>query len=138
MNLVIITNVNAGKDAEVKTLENGAKVATFPVAHTQRWTQRDGQKKEKTEWFNIVAWRGLAVLAEKAVKKGTRLNINGSLQTRSWTDASGNKHFVTEVVADKIEVLSAKQAEEPIAAPAAEAPAPDIYDIPAAEEEMGF
>lgn len=138
MNLCIITNVNAGKDADVRTFENNIKVATFPVAHTQRWTQRDGTKMEKTEWFNIVAWRGLAVLAEKAIKKGTRLNINGSLQTRSWTDKDGNKHYVTEVVADKIEVLSAKQAEEPTAAPAAEAPTPDINDIPVTEEEMGF
>ena len=138
MNLCIITNVNAGKDADVRTLENNIKVATFPVAHTQRWTQRDGTKMEKTEWFNVVAWRGLAVLAEKAIKKGTRLNINGSLQTRSWTDKDGNKHYVTEVLAEKIEVLSVKQNEEAVAAPAADVPAPAVDDLPPVEEELGF
>ena len=138
MNIVILSNVNAGKDADVRTLENNIKVATFPVAHTQRWSQRDGTKGEKTEWFNIVAWRGLAVLAEKAIKKGTRLNINGSLQTRFWTDKDGNKHYVTEVLAEKIEVLSVKQADEAVAAPAAEVPAPAVSDLPPVEEELGF
>lgn len=140
MNTIILTNVNAGKDAQVKTLENGTKVATFPVAHSERWHDKDGNKMERTDWFDVVAWRGLAVLAEKAIKKGTRLNVTGTLRNRSWTGTDGQKHFVTEIVANGIEVLSAKQADAPVAAPASApaAPAPAIDDLPPMEESLDY
>ena len=103
---------NVGKDPEVRYLDgnNGmsgnAKVATLTLATTERYRDRNGGEiREKTEWHNIVAWRSLADLAEKFIRKGTQIYVEGKLTTRSWTDQSGNKRYTTEVVADSIQLL---------------------------------
>lgn len=103
---------NVGKDPEVRYLDgnNGmsgnAKVATLTLATTERYRDRNGSEiREKTEWHNIVAWRSLADLAEKFIRKGTQIYVEGKLTTRSWTDQSGNKRYTTEVVADSIQLL---------------------------------
>ena len=98
---------NVGRDPEVRYLEgnNGAKVATFTLATTERYRDRNGETRENTEWHNIVAWRNTADVVERFVKKGTQLYIEGRIRTRSWDDQNGNKRYTTEIVADTLQLL---------------------------------
>ena len=104
INKVILIG-NLGKDPEIITFET-AKKATFPLATTEYFKNKAGEKVEQTEWHNIVCWRGLADIAEKILKKGTQIFIEGKLRTRSWEDKDGNKRYITEVVADNFSVLA--------------------------------
>ena len=100
---------NVGRDPEVREV-GGAKVATFTVATTEKYKDsKSGEWKENTEWHSIVAWRNTAELAEKYIKKGTQLFIEGKLRTRSYDDNSGNKRYVTEIVAESIQLLGKKE-----------------------------
>ena len=101
---------NVGRDPEVRYLEgnNGAKVATFTLATTERYRDRNGETHENTEWHNIVAWRSTADVVEKYVRKGTQLYVEGRIRTRSWDDQTGNKRYVTEIVADNMQLLGKK------------------------------
>ena len=102
---------NVGKDPEIRYLEgnssNGtnAKVATFTLATTERFRDRNGELRENTDWHNIVAWRNNADVAERFVHKGTQLYIEGRLRTRSWTDQSGAKRYTTEINVDTLQLL---------------------------------
>ena len=102
---------NVGRDPEVRYLEGGSgaqnatKVASFTLATTERYRDRNGELRENTEWHNIVAWRNSADLAEKFIRKGSQIYIEGKLRTRSWTDQQGVKKFTTEVVVDNIQLL---------------------------------
>ena len=103
---------NVGKDPDVRYLESNpsnpganAKVASFPLATSERYRDRNGELRENTEWHNIVVWRGNADVVEKFVRKGTQLYIVGRLRTRQWTDQTGNKRYTTEVVADTLQLL---------------------------------
>ena len=108
VNKVIIVG-RLGKDPEVKTTPSGEKVSTFSMATSEKFTDRNGQKQEKTEWHNIVAWRKLAEIIERYVKKGSLLYIEGKLVTRSWDDPqSGQKRYKTEIVANQMQMLGAK------------------------------
>ena len=100
-----------GNDPEVRTLQGGAKVASFRLATTERYKDRDGNQKEQTEWHSITVWNGKADFVEKYVKKGNNLFISGKLSTRQWTDQSGNKRYTTEVVAENIQMLDRKPKE---------------------------
>lgn len=100
-----------GNDPEVRTLQGGAKVASFRLATTERFKDRDGNRQEQTEWHNITVWNGKADFVEKYVKKGNNLFISGKLSTRQWTDQSGNKRYSTEVVAENIQMLDRKPKE---------------------------
>ena len=101
---------NVGRDPEVRYLEgnNGAKVATFTLATTERYRDRNGETRENTEWHNIVAWRNTADVVERFVKKGTQLYIEGRIRTRSWDDQTGNKRYTTEIIADTLQLLGKK------------------------------
>ena len=105
-NVILVGNV--GKDPEVRYVESNVAVANFPLATSERgYTSRSGvQIPERTEWHNIVLWRGLAEVAEKYVKKGTQLYIEGKLRTRSWTDSNNVVRYTTEIYADNMEILS--------------------------------
>ena len=109
VNKVILIG-NVGKDPEVRYLDNGVAVATFSFATTDRaYTLANGtQVPERTEWHNIVLWRGLAQTAEKYVHKGDRIYIEGKLRYRFYDDQNGIKRNVVEVFADNMEMLSAK------------------------------
>ncbi|MCI1780002.1 MAG: single-stranded DNA-binding protein [Bacteroidales bacterium] len=100
---------NVGKDPEVRHLDSGASVASFPLATTERFRGRDGNMQEQTEWHNIVCWRGLADLSEKYIHKGSQIFVEGKIRTRSWTDQSGQKRYTTEIIADAIRLLGKKQ-----------------------------
>jgi single-strand DNA-binding protein len=102
---------NVGRDPEVRYLDGNsgnAKVATFTLATTERYRDRNGETRENTEWHNIVAWRGNADVAERFVRKGTQLFIEGRIRTRSWDDQTGNKRYTTEIIADNLQLLGKK------------------------------
>ena len=107
INKVILVG-HLGKDPEVRTLESGTKTATFSLATTEVWKNKEGEKKELTEWHNIVVWRGLADVVEKYVKKGQLLYIEGKIRTRSY-EKDGQKKYITEVHADGLQMLSSKK-----------------------------
>ena len=103
---------SAGKDAEVRMVGE-SKVATFSVATNEKYKDsKSGEWKENTEWHNIVCWRHTAELAEKYIRKGTQLYIEGKIRTRSW-EKDGEKRYVTEIVADSIQLLGKKEESAP-------------------------
>lgn len=106
VNKVILVG-NVGKDPEVRHFENDGAVANFPLATSERgYTTRNGQEiPERTEWHNIVVWRGLAKVVESYVKKGTQVYIEGKLRTRSYDDKDGVKRYTTEIYADSLQLL---------------------------------
>jgi single-strand DNA-binding protein len=107
INKVILIG-NVGKDPEIRNLENGVKVANFPLATTEVY-KKDGNRMEQTEWHSIVLWRGLAEVAEKIVRKGSQIYIEGKLRTRSWEDKDKVKRYSTEVVVDVLTMLGSKR-----------------------------
>ena len=111
VNKVILIG-NVGKDPEERDLDSGVAVATFPLATSDRaYTLANGtQVPERTEWHNIVLWRGLAETAEKYVHKGDKLYLEGKIRTRSYDDQAGVKRYVTEIFVDSMEMLSPKAA----------------------------
>ena len=138
INKVILIG-NVGKDPEVRHLDSGVAVASFPLATSETYKNKDGQKVTNTEWHNIVIWRGLAEVAEKYVKKGNPLYIEGKIRTRSWDDKDGNKRYTTEIVADNMQMLGSKQSSEETASSAPEnTAAADIENIPAEGDDLPF
>ena len=103
---------NLGKDPEIRYTQAGSAVANFPLATTDRWTDRQGQRQEKTEWHDIVAFDRLADLAQSYLKKGRSVYIEGRLQTRSWEDQQGQKRYRTEVVANSMQFLEPRSSGE--------------------------
>ena len=101
VNKVILIG-NLGKDPEVRHLEGGTTVANFPLATTETYKDKTGARQEQTEWHNIVLWRSLADVAEKYLKKGMQIYVEGKLRTRSWEDKEGHKRYTTEVVAEDV------------------------------------
>jgi len=94
-----------GNDPEVRYLDSGTPVANFRLATSENYTNKAGEKVTQTEWHNIVLWRGLAEVAEKYIKKGTQVYIEGRIRTRSWDDRDGNKRYTTEIVADNLQLM---------------------------------
>jgi len=111
VNKVILLG-NLGKDPEIRTLERGDKVASFSLATSETYKNKEGQKVEQTEWHNIVMWRGLAEVAEKYLKKGSQIFLEGKIKTRSWDDKEGNKRYTTEIIADTFTMIGARKDRE--------------------------
>ncbi|MFQ5676074.1 MAG: single-stranded DNA-binding protein [bacterium] len=107
VNKVILIG-NLGQDPELKYTPSGAAVTNFNVATNEVWKDNDGNKQERTEWHRIVLWRKLAEIAGEYLKKGSKVYLEGRLQTRSWEDKDGVKRYTTEVVADSMTMLDAK------------------------------
>jgi single-strand DNA-binding protein len=103
VNKVILVG-NVGKDPEVKHLEGNVAVAKFTLATSEVYKNRDGQRVEQTEWHNIVLWRGMAEVAEKYVRKGKQLYIEGKIHTRTYEEGNVKKYF-TEIIADSMTML---------------------------------
>jgi len=104
VNKVILVG-NVGRDPEIRHLDNGVAVANFPLATSESYTAKNGEKVTTTEWHNIVLWRGLADVAEKYVTKGRQLYIEGRIRTRSYDDKDGVKKYVTEIYGDVMQML---------------------------------
>ena len=132
---------NVGRDPEVRYLDSGTaqggqntKVATFTLATTDRYRDRNGELRENTEWHNLVLWRQLADLAEKFIRKGSQIYVEGRIRTRSYNDQQGQKKFMTEIVADNVQLLGRRDGEgAPVGAPAPayQAPAAPAYQASA-------
>ncbi len=117
VNKVILIG-NLGKDPEVKRFENGAVIASFSIATSESYVDKQsGEKKEITDWHDVVLWRGLAEVAEKYLHKGTKIYVEGKLKKRSWQDKEGNTRYSTEVVGDEMTILSKQENKENNAAP---------------------
>lgn len=138
---------NVGKDPDVRYLDNGVAVATFPLATTDRaYTLANGtQVPERTEWHNIVLWRGLAETAEKYVHKGDKLYIEGKIRSRSYDDQNGIKRYVVEIFADNMEMLTPRSAQpassaQPVqtAQPAATAASQQTAQVNDASDDLPF
>jgi len=137
VNKVILIG-NVGKDPDVRYLDSGVAVATFSLATTERgYTLQNGtQVPDRTEWHNIVLWRGLAQTAEKYVHKGDKLYIEGKIKSRSYNDQNGIKRTIVEIFADNMEMLTprgasqpqaqAAPAQQPVQQPVAENPSDDL------------
>ena len=115
-----------GADPEIRYTPSGAEVATFRIATSESWTNKSGEKEERTEWHRIVAWRGLAKICGEYLSKGKLVYVEGRLRTRSWEDRDGNKRTTTEIEATDMKMLGgvgeasrkAKEAEPESAPPA--------------------
>lgn len=124
---------NLGKDPELSYTASGIAVAKFSLATGERWKDETGNLQERTEWHNIVVWRKLAEICGQYLKKGSRVYIEGRIQTRSWDDKNtGVKRYITEIIADNMLMLDAKpSAEVSEDMPSAdEAFAPEKDDLP--------
>jgi len=107
VNKVILIG-NLGKDPEVRYLDSGVAVANFSLATTEKYKNKEGERVSQTEWHNIVLWRGLAEIAEKWLKKGSSVFIEGKIRTRKWEDKDGNTRYNTEILADNMTMLGKK------------------------------
>jgi single-strand DNA-binding protein len=106
VNKVILIG-NLGKDPEVRHLDNGVSVANFSIATSESYTDKNtGERRDITDWHNIVVWRGLAKVVDQYLKKGMKVYIEGKLKTRSWQDDQKNTRYTTEVVADNMTMLT--------------------------------
>ena len=94
-----------GADPEIRYTPSGAEVATFRMATSESWTNKSGEKEERTEWHRIVAWRGLAKICGEYLSKGKLVYVEGRLRTRSWEDRDGNKRTTTEIEASDMKML---------------------------------
>lgn len=142
VNKVILVG-HVGKDPEVRYLEKNVAVANFTLATTERgYTMQNGtQVPDRTEWHNIVAWRGLAEIAEKYIRKGSQLYVEGKIQTRSW-EKDGIKRYTTEIYAENIQLMGKRAEQGDAAAPSPAAStstssAPAEQQLPPASEEDG-
>lgn len=107
VNKVILVG-NLGKDPEMRHIDGNISVAKFPLATSEVYKNKDGQRVTQTEWHNVVLWRQLAETAEKFLKKGSLVYIEGKLRTRNWDDKDGNKKYITEVIGDSMTLLGRK------------------------------
>ena len=104
----VISVGNLGKDPEVKYLDSGIAVANFSLATTENYKNKEGERVSQTEWHNIVLWRGLAEVAEKYLKKGSSIYIEGRIRTRKWEDDDGKTRYNTEILGDNMTMLGGK------------------------------
>ena len=109
INKVILVG-NLGRDPEIRYFQDGTAVANFSIATSDSWTDKQsGEKKERTEWHRIVAFRRLAEICGEYLSKGRQVYIEGKLQTREWEDKDGNRRFTTEIVAQTMQMLGARE-----------------------------
>ena len=99
---------NVGNDPELRYMSNGKAVANFTVATSEQWKDQQGQKQERTEWHRMVAYDKLAEIIGQYVKKGSKLYLEGKLQTREWTDQQGQKKYTTEIIVNEMQMLDGK------------------------------
>jgi single-strand DNA-binding protein len=141
VNKVIIIG-NLGADPEIKYTQNNVPLATFRVATTENWKDQSGEWQERTEWHRVVAWRHLAERAERFLRKGKQVYVEGKIQTRTWEDQSGEKKYMTEIVAREMQLLGKRDdyesgGDEPRGAKAASGSEGGSFDAPPYDEASG-
>jgi len=133
-----------GQDPEIRSTPQGTQVARFSVATNEVWKDRDGNRKERTEWHKVVAWDKLATICGEYLQKGKLVYVEGRLQTRSWDDANGQKRSVTEIKADNVTMLGPKGELDAQVAPSqaaqrpAASPTEDLPSMPADDDDVPF
>src|SRR4051812_24594121 len=129
-----------GNDPEVRYTSNGGAVANFNMATNESWTDKAGQKQERTEWHRIVVWGKLGELCGQYLAKGRQAFVEGRLQTREWTDKEGGKRYTTEIVAQNIQFLGGPSAERSASASTGSdfAPSPSEFEPPSASSNKGM
>tara|TARA_B100000073_G_scaffold274570_1_gene234539 strand:- start:1947 stop:2369 length:423 start_codon:yes stop_codon:yes gene_type:complete len=129
---------NLGQDPEIKYTQSGSPVANLSVATSERWKDKNtGEQKEQTEWHRVVVFGRLAEIAEQYLKKGSKIFIEGKIQTRDWEDADGNKKYTTEVVAREMTMLDSK-ASMSSDAPSSDSPSKETPKDDSSEEDIPF
>jgi len=126
---------NLGKDPEVRNLQNGAKVAKFSVATTERFTNAAGEKITNTDWHTVVVWRKLAEIAEAHLRKGMKVVIEGKMNYPTWQDKDGNTRYGAEIVGDRFEIINWNDAGGNASAPD---PEPAEKENVAADDDLPF
>jgi single-strand DNA-binding protein len=121
---------NLGADPEIKYTPSGTAVANFSLATHEQWTNKDGEKGERTEWHRIVAWGRLGEICGEYLKKGSPVYIEGRIQTRSWEDRDGNKRYTTEIVAQAMQMLGSARKEGQASSPEERYPVEEPISIP--------
>ena len=111
VNKVILIG-RVGKDPDIRHLDQGVSVASFSLATSETYKNKNGEKVTNTEWHNVVLWRQLAILAENYIRKGSLVYIEGRIRTRSYDDQEGKKRYVTEIVGDSLQLLDRKSSDE--------------------------
>ena len=111
VNKVILIG-NLGKDPEVRYLDSGVAVANLSLATSENYKNKDGERVTQTEWHDVVLWRGLAEVAEKYLKKGSSIYVEGKLRTNKWVDKDENTRYKTEILADKLTMLGKSNSQE--------------------------
>jgi len=133
---------NLGKDPEIKDTGNGIKLATFSLATSEEYKDKEGNRQTKTEWHNIVLWRALADLAERFLAKGQQVYIEGHLHTQKWEDKEGHTRYTTEVVGDNIVLIGRKPGESSAPTTGSEGSIPATHDDfltnSASEDDLPF
>lgn len=139
VNKVILLG-NLGQDPELRYTPSGAAVTTLSLATNEVWKDNDGNKQERTEWHRVVLWRKQAELAGEWLKKGSKVYVEGRLQTRSWEDKDGNKRYITEVVGDTLTMLDSKsEGGRGMEPPSSEMPeSPAAPSAPPEEDDLPF
>ncbi|OFX70975.1 MAG: hypothetical protein A2X12_06480 [Bacteroidetes bacterium GWE2_29_8] len=105
VNKVILIG-HLGKDPDIKIIDNGTKIAKMSIATAERFKDKNGNLGEHTEWHNLIMWRNLAESADKVLKKGSQVYVEGKIRNRNWLDKEGNKRFTTEIEVDEFVILS--------------------------------
>ena len=112
INKVILIG-NLGSDPEVRYTPSGVAVAQFNIATSEEWKDKDsGEKKERTEWHRIVAWRRLGEICGEYLSKGQQVYVEGRIQTNAWEDKEGNKRYTTEIIANTVQFLGRRESSE--------------------------
>ena len=134
VNKVILIG-NLGADPELKYTPSGAAVSNFSLATNESWVDGKGERQEKTEWHRIVVWGKLAEICHEFLKKGSKIYVEGRLQTRSWDGQDGNKRYTTEVVARDVQMLDSRDAARIDESGIVQEPPPPSSDASAADDD---
>ena len=136
VNKVILIG-NLGADPEVRYTQNGTAVANFRIATTETW-KKEGEKEEQTEWHRIVTFARLAEICGEYLSKGSKVYIEGRIQTRKWEDKDGNPRYTTEIVAREMKMLSPRGAAEGGQAGSFREEEPPLANVPPMEDDVPF
>lgn len=136
VNKVILIG-NLGRDPEIQHFENGVKKASFSLATTEAYKNKEGEKTTHTEWHNIILWRGLAEVAEKYLKKGQTVYIEGRIRRREWEDENKQKRYAFEILGDSMQMLGGRR-EEGSSSPVVSETKEEVVETATPEDDLPF
>lgn len=127
-----------GVDPVKRYTSSGTSMVTFRMATSEGWTNREGQREERTEWHRIVAWGKLADICDQYLSKGRMVYIEGRIQTREWEDRDGNRRWTTEIVANQMQMLSPAAEDSPRALDQEDLPPPPPESVMESDDDIPF